>query len=180
MINNLSLSCKREEPGQLVRPRRTTTHSLLFVLSLSLSHFLLPLFHVRILPPAIKITVATFLLTAKYSFRFDCMSTDMNGRSKKRPTKRSTAIEGFCVLLKLRRFSPPTCDGCLFRFYSLNSFLARFAKYDQSDFMWLIFTRCHSHYCAKHRLFARLSGKWTKLKGYLPSFSLEKESSIPM
>lgn len=99
-INNLSLSCKREDPSQLVRPHRTTTLAshCPFSFHLSLSRLL----YVQILPPAIKITVVMFLLTAKYSFRFDCTSTDMNGRGKKRPAKRSTANEGFCVLLKLR------------------------------------------------------------------------------
>lgn len=93
--------------------------SLLIVRFLSISLSLSRLLYVQILPPAIKITVVMFLLTAKYSFRFDCTSTDMNGRGKKRPTKRSTANEGFCVLLKLRWFSPPTCDGLSFHRYQL-------------------------------------------------------------
>ena len=100
-INNLSLSCKREDLGQLVRPHRTTIRVPHCPFSISLSLSFSRLLYVRILPPAIKITVAMFLLTAKYSFRFDCMSTDMNGRSKKQ-SKRSTANKGFCVLLKLR------------------------------------------------------------------------------
>lgn len=104
---------------------RVLSTNLFFSLFLSHVHL-----YVRILPPAIKITVAMFLLTAKYSFRFDCTSSDMNGRGKKQPAaKKSTANEGFCVLLKLRRFFPLTCNGYFFPCCSLMQLLARFTTY---------------------------------------------------
>lgn len=118
--------------AQLLAPYCPLPFHLLFTFSRSLS----PLLHIRILPPAIKITVATFLLTAKCPFRFDCTSTDMNGRGKKvRSAKRSMAIEGFCVLLKLRRFFSLTCNSCLF-FASLPLLMW--------DFLLVLLVRMHA------------------------------------